>query len=332
MTTHDQFAISFSANEAVGKVKSLLSTQTEGEARKIFKLCSQSQWSYDRAKEELPKVNIASAAQRVTYRPFDDQWTIWDKNVTVHRRDRAMKHMQLGSIGLVFVRQVSHANQDRSVYALATDAPIDNRAFVSAKGIAFVEPLYLDGTTENLTPAFRDFIDDRYGQHYDPEQILGYIYAVLHAPTYRTRYAEFLRIDFPRIPFAETAEQFEALSTLGWALIQTHLLKTVPRSKPRLGDYVGKGDHTVEAVRYSPEEQTVWINRTQGFANLPQAVWDFHIGGYQVIDKYLKSRKGRVLNLDEQTHVGNIAESLSFTIAQMAKIDAEYLEAFPEQS
>jgi proteasome lid subunit RPN8/RPN11 len=128
-----------------------------------------------------------------------------------------------------------------------------------------------------------------------------------------------------------TPEQFEALSVLGWELIQTHLLKTVPRSKPRLGDYTGKGDHMVEAVRYSPEEQTVWINKTQGFANLPQAVWDFHIGGYQVIDKYLKSRKGRVLNLDEQTHVGNIAEALQFTIVQMDRIDAEYLKAFPSQ-
>jgi len=201
---------------------------------------------------------------------------------------------------------------------------------VSSKEVNYVYPL-IDGSFENLTPAFRDYIDVRYGEHYDPEQILGYIYAVLHAPTYRARYAEFLRIDFPRIPFAETPEQFEALSVLGWDLIQTHLLKTVPRSKPRLGDYVGKGDHTVEGVIYSPEEATVWINpkRTQGFANVPQAVWDFHIGGYQVIDKYLKSRKGRTLNLDEQTHVGNIAESLNFTIAQMAKIDAEYLKAFP---
>lgn len=199
---------------------------------------------------------------------------------------------------------------------------------VSSKEVNYVYPL-IDGSSENLTPAFRDYIDVRYGEHYDPEQILGYIYAVLHAPTYRSRYAEFLRIDFPRIPFAETPEQFEALSVLGWDLIQTHLLKTVPRSKPRLGDYIGKGDHTVEAVRYSPQEATVWINKTQGFANVPQAVWDFHIGGYQVIDKYLKNRKGRVLNLDEQTHIGNVAESLNFTIAQMAKIDAEYVRAFP---
>lgn len=213
--------------------------------------------------------------------------------------------------------------------ALATEALVAHKA-ATRYDITYFAPLYADG--ENLNRAFRDFIDARYGEHYDPEQILGYIYAVLHAPTYRTRYAEFLRIDFPRIPFAETPEQFETLSLLGWDLIQTHLLKTVPRSDPRLGDYVGKGDHTVEAVRFSPQEATVWINKTQGFANLPQAVWDFHIGGYQVIDKYLKSRKGRVLNLDEQTHVGNIAESLNFTIAQMAKIDAAYRAAFPDQA
>ena len=172
------------------------------------------------------------------------------------------------------------------------------------------------------------------GVEYDEGYSIRDIYAVLHAPTYRARYAEFLRIDFPRIPFAETAAQFEALSVLGWDLIQTHLLKTVPRSKPRLGDYVGKGDHRVEAVVYSPEEETIWINpkRTQGFANVPQEVWDFHIGGYQVLSKYLKSRKDRALSLDEQTHVGEVTESLNFTIAQMAKIDAEYLKAFPGQA
>ena len=95
--------------------------------------------------------------------------------------------------------------------------------------------------------------------------------------------------------------------------------------------YYGKGDHTVEAVRYVPADQAVAINKTQFFKQVPQAVWDFHIGGYQVLDKYLKSRKDRVLSLDEITHVGAIADCLAFTIEQMAKIDEAYRVAFPDR-
>ncbi len=330
-TQHDDFAISFGKAEAVGKVRHFLAQPDEAAARREFKLCAQDQWRYERAISELPNLDLDKLATRITYRPFDDRWTIWDRNVATHRRTRISNHLLVPNVALILARNAGAIGSDSFDAAAITTAPVELNYF--RRGGEFLFPARLhaaDGTTsENLSPDFRDFIDARYGQHYDPEQILGYIYAVLHAPTYRTRYAEFLRIDFPRIPFAETPEQFEALSALGWALIQTHLLKTVPRSDPRLGDYVGKGDHTVEAVRYSPQEATVWINKSQGFANLPQAVWDFHIGGYQVIDKYLKSRKGRVLNLDEQTHVGNIAEALNFTIAQMARIDAEYLKAFP---
>jgi predicted helicase len=182
---------------------------------------------------------------------------------------------------------------------------------------------------ENLSSEFRSFIDARYEHHYTPEEILGYIYAVLHAPIYRTRYAEFLRIDFPRVPFPEAAADFESLSVLGWALVEAHLLRELPQKK--LAIYHGKGDHTVEAVRYVPADQAVAINKTQFFKPVPQAVWDFHIGGHQVLDKYLKSRKDRVLSLDEINHVGAIADSLAFTIEQMASIDEAYKAAFPER-
>jgi hypothetical protein len=84
-------------------------------------------------------------------------------------------------------------------------------------------------------------------------------------------------------------------------------------------------------VRYSPEHQTVTINKTQFFRPVPQAVWQFHIGGYQVLDKYLKSRKDRALSLDEISQVSAIADSLAFTIEQMAKIDKAYTATFAER-
>jgi predicted helicase len=92
-----------------------------------------------------------------------------------------------------------------------------------------------------------------------------------------------------------------------------------------------KGDHSVEAVRYSPSKQAISINDTQFFEPVPQTVWDFHIGGYQVLDKYLKSRKGRALSLDEINHVAAIADSLAFTVEQMTRIDKAYLTAFAER-
>ena len=102
------------------------------------------------------------------------------------------------------------------------------------------------------------------------------------------------------------------------------------REWPRKGlaKYHGKGDNTVEAVRYSPQEQAIAINKTQHFRPVPEDVWNFHIGGYQVLDKYLKSRKGRKLSLDEIDHVAAVADSLAFTIEQMARIDKAYRAAF----
>ena len=181
--------------------------------------------------------------------------------------------------------------------------------------------------TENISPAFRANLNARYGAHYTPEQILGYIYAVLHAQAYRTRYAEFLRIDFPRIPFPETAAQFENLAALGMELVETHLMQNNHRGK--LAKYSGQGEHSVDNIRYSPVERAIWINSTKHFAPVPQEVWDFHIGGYQVIAKYLKSRKDRTLSLEEIDQVTRIAHVLAFTIRQMAVIDKAYAASFP---
>jgi predicted helicase len=171
-------------------------------------------------------------------------------------------------------------------------------------------------------------LDSKYDHHYSAEEIVGYIYSVLYAPTYRSRYAEFLRSEYPRIPFPEGSDRFDALSELGWELVQAHLLRDdFPRAG--LAQYHGKGDHTVEAIRYSQVEQAVWINKEQCFKPVPEEVWNFHIVGYQVLDKYLKSRKGRKLTLDEIDHVAKVADSLAFTITQMKRIDAAYIAAFP---
>jgi predicted helicase len=252
---------------------------------------------------------------------------MWDRNVAVHRRERITRHMVQGNIALNVIRKMDIGGTWSHV--LVADLPISHHA-VSSKEVNFTFPLWLydeSMSRENLSSDFRTFLDGRYEHHYTPEEILGYVYAILYSSNYRGRYAQFLRGEFPRIPFPKNADDFEALSKLGWALVQAHLLKALPRKE--LAQYHGKGDHVVTEVRYSPTEEAIWINQAQRFKPVSEAVWNFHIGGYQVLEKYLKSRKGRTLSLDEINHVAAVADTLAFTIAQMEKIDRAYTTAFP---
>jgi predicted helicase len=325
VTTQDEFAISFSPDDAKKKVQNLLKTSSEEEARRHFRLCSQNQWSYARSKLELPNINLNKAAVEVLYRPFDKRWTIWDRNVAVHRRERVMQHMLQPNLALLTARSNKSSSPD---HFFVSEVPSETKAAESTiQSYCFPLFAYLKKTRrENIGTEFRAFLDEKYGHHYSPEEILGYIYAVVYAPSYRNRYAEFLRNDFPRVPLPKSGSEFEVLSGLGWALVQAHLLRELPRQG--LAAYYGKGDHTVDALGYSPSEQAVSINKTQFFKPVPPPVWEFHIGGYQVLDKYLKARKNRALSLDEINHVAAIADSLAFTIEQMNRIERSYASAF----
>lgn len=349
VSTHDQFAVSFTEAAAIEKARALASSPTEDDARTKFRLCSTDQWSFEAAKKALSNLDIESNTQSIMFRPFDIRWTIWSKHVFVHRRERAMSHMLKPNIGLATARRNRATALDHFfVSELPTEAKTAESSTQSFLFPLFLYPsppgsrqsaamrdLFEDGhdpfagkeRIENIAPEFRTWIDARYGKAYTPEQILGCIYAVLHAPAYRARYADFLRTDFPRIPFPEKAEDFETLAALGWDLVQAHLMKTVP--KRGLGAYRGKGDNVVGKPRYSPAEGAVWINDSNHFTNVSQAVWDFTIGGYQVIDKYLKSRKGQTLSLDEIENVENVVNILEFTIEQMANIAIVFEKAFP---
>lgn len=240
-----------------------------------------------------------------------------------------MRHMLKPNIALLTARSNKSPNPD---HFFISNKPSETKAAESTVQ-SYSFPLYFygdQGATENLSSTFRSFIDARYdGHHYEAEDILGYIYAILHAPTYRRRYAEFLRIDFPRVPFAEKRGDFEKLSKLGTELIEAHLLRGFPRRG--LADYHGRGDNSVQKPRYVEAEERVFINDAQSFAPVPKAVWEFHIGGYQVLDKYLKSRKGRRLSLDEINHIAAVADTLAFTIDQMERIDDAWRKAFPDR-
>lgn len=330
VTARDHLVINYTVPELQGALKEFGDLSiSDQEITRRYGAKSNYQWKLNSVRKEMSgKPFEMNYVRPLLQHPFDKRFLYNDPRVVFRPRHEIMGNMVMGNVALVTNR--SQEIPGEWTNAFVADCLITHHS-LSMKEVNHLFPLYLYssvvGKSENFSPDFRAFLDARYDHHYSPEEIMGYIYAVLHAPAYRTRYAEFLRIDFPRIPFPEDAADFEALSKLGWALIEAHLLREVLTTK--LAQYHGKGDHMVEGLRYAAAEQAVWINKTQCFKPVPEAVWNFHIGGYQVLEKYLKSRKGRTLSLDEINHVAAVAASLAFTGAQMAKIDKAYGEAFP---
>jgi len=156
-----------------------------------------------------------------------------------------------------------------------------------------------------------------------PIDILDYIYAVLHSPTYREKYKEFLKIDFPRVPFPKDKDTFWQLVKLGGEIRQIHLLES-PTVEKYITQYPEDGNNVVVKPKY--ENGKVYINDTQYFDNVPQIAWDFYIGGYQPAQKWLKDRKGRTLEFDDILHYQKIIVALSETDRLMKEIEKIMIE------
>ena len=336
VTTHDEFAVAFTRDEMIANVQSLLATSSEEAARSLFRLCSQSQWKYADAKKELANGQWKSEIKPILYRPFDIRWTVFNRYVAVHRRERVMRNM-IGTpnLALLFMRQVA-LDQDFSHVGLA-DTVVDNRAFYSSRGIMFLAPLYISqsadelqdaaGCRSNISPEFLTLLwayTGHTGDTLKAEMIVHYIYAVLHSPTYRQRYAEFLKTDFPRVPLTQKRDLFDKLAALGDELAALHLM-TSPALKPCENpltspvQYPATGDDMVDKVRYA--DGAVFINKAQHFTPVPESVWQFKIGGYQVAEKWLKDRKCRVLTSADKIHYAKITVALARTQELMQEID-----------
>jgi predicted helicase len=160
------------------------------------------------------------------------------------------------------------------------------------------------------------------GEGFTPENILHYCYAILYSNTYREKYAEFLKIDFPRIPFTSDFKLFLQLAELGEQLTELHLLKSKALNKP-VAKYKGKGDDRIEKPKFDGERQMVFINEKNYFEGVSPEVWNYHIGGYQVMEKYLKDRKGRLM--EDPGHYCKMATALQETIELQAKIDSFFI-------
>jgi predicted helicase len=188
------------------------------------------------------------------------------------------------------------------------------------------------GRRPNLDPGFVEAIEQATGltfvtdgrgdlkKKFGPEDVLAYIYAVFHGPEYRRRFEPMLKLDFPRVPPPAAAELFAALAQLGRNLLALHLLESPKLAKP-ITEFIGGRNPEVEKVSWS--KNTVWIDKAQttGFKGVREDVWNFHIGGYQVCEKWLKDRKGRRLSNNEIAHYQKIVVALAETIRLMKEID-----------
>lgn len=337
VTTHDEFAISWTANEAIEKVGILLATSSEEEARQHFRLCSQNQWNYEAAKVALAAGDWKEAVVAVSYRPFDKRFTIFNPHVAVHRRDRVMKHIfRRENLNLMLTSQTKD-----EVGALVTVDVSGHKAF-SGFDITYNVPLYLYPEEDNLDQTIRLNLDLKLyeqilkaagligppsapdgtstfrratgGARPDEVKVFDYIYGVLHCPAYRETYAEFLKIDFPRVPFPASPEAFADVSAKGEALRRLHLMEEAAIGEAPF-PFRGDGDSVVDKPRFESgaEGAKVWVNATQYFDNVPAIAWTFPIGGYQPAQKWLKDRKGRTLGWDDIRHYQKIIKILAET-------------------
>ena len=177
-----------------------------------------------------------------------------------------------------------------------------------------------------LKVIFLAMIRDKFGE-VSPEQIMGYIYAVMYAPTYRQKYLELLKIDFPRIPFEVDKDKFFKLATMGGDLIAKHTMQNIPAIV--VGNCIDKNNFNpmpkVEKVNYLAKEKKITINKHCFFKNVSSEVWDFSIGGYRVLAKYLQYRKERTLTNEEIKNIENIVKILAYTLEKMQAIEKTFL-------
>jgi len=338
-TKRDAFAIDFDRETLVQRINDFVESDCSVEEIKNRYSLRDNEWNVAEARETLRKDRSwEQSFVRCLYRPFDIRHIIYSSVILARTRGILMDSLNKPNLGLVAARQT------KEDFAILATSCVCTHKIVTVYDRSFVFPLYLypaEGEMQfekgqrrpNLTTEFTKsvleklglrFVDNGTGdleETFGPEDIFNYAYAVFHSPTYRTRYAEFLKIDFPRLPLTSDKKLFKSLAEKGAELVGLHLMES-PLLNNLITRYPVSGSNTVDKVTYDEENRRVYINKTQYFEGVPPEVWNFHIGGYQVAQKWLKDRKDRTLTYDELTLYQKIIVALKKTIRLMAEIDA----------
>jgi predicted helicase len=342
VTTQDEFAVSFTKQEAKEKIELLLNTNSEQEARSHFRLCKQAQWDYSNAKRELANGDWRKKVVPLMYRPFDFRWTVYDRNVAVHRRERASRHMlKPNNIALITTRAVEI--QGGFSHVFVSTLPIQHHT-VSLKEVNYIFPLYLHPSDQEVHSGLyeegdvRPNVDPLYCATLcclleipstTPNDVFAYVYAILHSNLYRAYFADFFRTDYPRIPYCKTMKLYTSLCTTGASLLKVHTMASytdIPTDALNgdIGCSPFNGSPFRDISKGFPKyvNGAVLINENgAGFLMVSEGVWDFCIGGYQVCEKWLKDRRGRTLTDEDIEHYQKIVVAIKETIRLMGEID-----------
>ncbi len=346
-TKRDKTTIRLSKME-LQEVKTIFENNEVEDIRKKLGLPEDGRdWTIEWAKKDLKENN--PVVTKVMYRPFDNRFTYYtgkSKGFVAYPRSELFSHLNKNeNVSLITCRQLSTFDFQH----LFASRFVSDMCNISSqtKETGYIFSLYqYPGTngqqtieqtnerTPNLNSEIVKQIADKLGltftneketteNTFAPIDILDYIYAVLHSPTYREKYKEFLKIDFPRVPYPKEKYTFWQLVKLGGEIRQIHLLEN-STVEQYITQYPIDGDNVVEKPKF--QDGKVYINDTQYFDNVPQIAWEFYIGGYQPAQKWLKDRKDRKLDFDDILHYQKIIVALSETDRLMKEIDKIEIE------
>ncbi|MFD0860563.1 type ISP restriction/modification enzyme [Roseovarius aquimarinus] len=373
----DELAIAFDEAQFDSRMHDLANSASRTAIAELYRTCKTGQWDYDAAKKFAREGKWKAAIAKVSYRPFDQRYTILDKRVLTILREQVQSQLDSSNLALTVSRAI---NDLEFAHCLVVERRVDRTSLSSKSSTnAYVFPLWskiaagerlrrpninrnsaqvfgkaLDltyedgiprGEQQSFGPDFQRQKTEQLGllktpwdgrgdleKSFGPRDLFDYIYAVLHSPGYRSRYAEFLKSDFPRVPAPATRAAFAALAVLGRQLVALHLLR--PEESPILKSpgirFAGSGEARVERGYPEYENGKVMINANRWFEDVPKETWEFHVGGYQVCEKWLKDRAGKggkkphpglILTDEDILHYRRAVTALTETRRLMAEID-----------
>lgn len=345
-TARDDFVVDFDKKKLVNRVRLFKHSKlSDDELHEFFQIRRKQGWDIRRAwnmVQGLGDGELNDIIVPVLYRPFDGRWIFYHDSLVWRTVKRVMGQMLAGeNLGLAIGRAGQVIGPGEWDIVFCTTYITEFNLYRRGGGCLFPLYLYPDPDQHdlfsqqksserqpNLHPKVVSALKRAYRHDPSPEDILHYIYAVLYAPTYRQQYAEFLRIDFPRVPFTANFKHFQALAALGGKLVDLHLLKSAELDPP-VARFQGQGDNRVaknkgQGFCYYPEQERVCINKTQYFAPVSPEVWECQIGGYQICAKWLADRRERRLDLDEIRTYCRIVSALIQALEIQEEIDALY--------
>jgi predicted helicase len=336
-THRDHFAVDIEESEILHRITELRDPLLNDEyLQEKYSIPDTDSWQLKKARKILQTdKNWAEKICLSAYRILDNRYCYLSESVMDRPRPELIQHALKANLMLVTSRQGQAVGEGEWQVIYVTQYPVDTNVF--RRGANQVFPLYLypdeNSTTKerisNLSDEFLKDITNKLGYTPTPEAIFYYIYAIFHSPTYRTRYAEFLKIDFPRVPLTSDDQLFHKLGEYGEELVALHLMKS-PKLDQRLTQINDKGgEFVVDAGHPKYSDGEVIINKKgDRFTGVPESVWEFYVGGYQVCHKWLKDRKGRQLSPEDLNHYQKIIVALSETMQIMNAIDAA-IPSFP---